>query len=92
MLLKMKITYLIGRVKEYKGVGELLKAFENIMKKYGEKIHLTIVGSANFKDAPEDDFIKQVLEFANKYSTYITITGFVPYTEIKNYYYKADEY
>lgn len=78
-----------GRLVPYKGVAELLDAFDLLAEQRKENIKLLFIGSADFSNGNMTDFSRGILEKANKNTNVIPI-GYIPNNEIPKYYALAD--
>lgn len=77
-----------GRLREYKGVKELLIAIEKC-KEY-PSIKLLVVGSHIFSSNQNSDFIESLTPIVERLGDKVKFTGFVKYDDIFKYYKVAD--
>lgn len=77
-----------GRLREYKGVKELLMAIEKC-KEYSS-IKLLVVGSHIFSSNQKTDFIESLTPIVERLGDKVKFTGFVKYDDIYKYYKVAD--
>lgn len=77
-----------GRLREYKGVKELLMAIEKC-KEY-PSIKLLVVGSHIFSSNQKSDFIESLTPIVERLGDKVKFTGFVKYDDIFKYYKVAD--
>ncbi len=82
-----KVLLYCGRVVPIKGTMELLKAFRraNI-----SDMTLLIVGGSNFADSNLSQYVRDLHEYAKKYSLKVVFTGYVNPPELPAYYHAAD--
>ena len=78
-----------GRLCKEKGVLELIKAFENIVKT-NNKVKLVIIGSVSYGETTADGYTKKIEDEVNRNEGKIIVTGFVDYDTIPLYYQIGD--
>lgn len=77
-----------GRLREYKGVKELLMAINKC--KEHPSIKLMVVGSHIFSSNQKSEFIESLAPIVRQLGDKVTFTGFVKYDDIYKYYKVAD--
>ena len=78
-----------GRLSRNKGVDRLVRAIPEIAKKH-KNIALVIVGSKWFSENGTTDYIAYVKSLAKRLPIPVIATGFVPPTDIQNWFAAAD--
>ena len=81
------IVLYVGRLVEYKGVQELIRAVEALP---GQDVALVLAGSTNFGLKSCDDYEKEVRALAEHSSKKIHFAGFVPNDHLGHFYAMAD--
>lgn len=82
-----KIVMFAGRIAPYKGVSQLLDAFNSLGR---DDSVLLIIGSHNFGGSETSDFEISMKKKFNEASDRLVFTGYVPYDEMHKYYKLAD--
>jgi len=80
------ITY-CGRLCENKGVRDLIEAVSMCDNK---QIVLVVIGTPVYKGAKDNGFVRNLKELATKSSSRIIFTGFIPQSELPDYYAASD--
>lgn len=87
---KNDIVFLyVGRLMKEKGVEELIIAFKNILKKYGN-CKLIIVGGSREINVNKDKYVKNLYSLSRECDNKIKFTGRVEQSELYRYYSIAD--
>ncbi len=81
------ICIFTGRIVPYKGIRELLAAFQSISE---NNIKLLILGAPVFSLKKRTPFLNEIIASCNKQKNKVFFAGYVPYDEIENYYSIAD--
>lgn len=79
-----------GRIVEYKGILELIKSFNMVVKNGYDNIRLLVVGSFNNYAGEDDEYTKRIKKEASETGDRVIFTGFVPYRNVAKYYAAAD--
>lgn len=79
-----------GRLVEYKGILELIYAYQEVLKMGHDNTRLLLIGSYNNMNGTDDEFTVCIKQLANKCGEKIIFTGFVEHMKIQDYYAAAD--
>lgn len=75
-----------GRIEKGKGVKELIKAFSECPN----NTKLMIVGASWYSTDKKSKYIEELIELSSGLKDRIIFTGYIPHSEISNYYSAAD--
>lgn len=84
-----KTILFVGRLQPKKGCHYVIEAMRAIMEKH-PKTAFVIVGSANYGNLKETEYIQSLKELAQKTSGHIYFTSFIPAGRISDYYTMSD--
>lgn len=81
------VILFVGRLVQYKGAIELIKAFKTA--DFSDDVKLMIVGGETYSSKKITPYVKQCFEEA-KGNKNIILTGYVPYEDVPKYYCASD--
>lgn len=84
-----KIVLFVGRLIPDKGAHILVEAMKPVLEKRND-VALVIVGSKEFGKNDSDSYVKSLECHSRELNGQVLFTGFLPPSEIKEYYYMAD--
>lgn len=81
------VVLFCGRLIPEKGLKELIEAIVNCDD---NRIKLLVIGSTNFANGNQGDYVNEILNLISKHSKRINYVGYVPNRELYQYYQIAD--